>query len=347
MISSHRATRGVAPVATLAAAFALLVATAAPAAADTIGAGEASAFGATISLAGEELIPPTPVATATLPADVSETTVDIPAEPLAVAGTLNADASVHPEADLESSLAVVTQSVEGPYNAKAVGSVEEAEVLVDGLPEAVSLVTADVIRAEAVAVCRAGAIEYAANSEIINLNVGGTDVPLNDPLQQVIDALNDALEQTTLNQVVDIERNVITESADGIAVDALVVTLLAAAGEDPVAQVRIGHAEVNGVSCGAATQCSDGADNDGDSVIDAADPGCHTDNDPTNEGSFDPTDDDETDAPTGAIVSPDSPTAPAKAALPATGGNAASTVGLAAVMAAAALGIVTMRRRLG
>jgi len=41
--------------------------------------------------------------------------------------------------------------------------------------------------------------------------------------------------------------------------------------------------------------CSDGVDNDGDRKIDAADPGCHSDNDANNPGSFVPSDNDETD----------------------------------------------------
>ena len=43
-------------------------------------------------------------------------------------------------------------------------------------------------------------------------------------------------------------------------------------------------------------QCSDGADNDGDGAVDAADPGCHTDGDPTNMASFNPNDNDETNS---------------------------------------------------
>jgi len=45
----------------------------------------------------------------------------------------------------------------------------------------------------------------------------------------------------------------------------------------------------------AGTQCTDGIDNDGDSVIDTNDPGCHTDNNAANAASFDPTDNDERD----------------------------------------------------
>lgn len=345
MPRSHSRRSAAVPIAAVLAALSLLVGTAAPvAAAEQVGAGEASAFGATITLAGQELVPPTPVATAALGDDVSETTVDLPADPVAVSGTLNADAAVHAESDLESSLAVVPQPVEGPYNAKAVGSVEEAEVLVDAVAADVSLLTADAVRAEAVAVCRGGAVQYSAASEIVNLNIGGQDLPLNAPLEQVIDGLNDVLEQTTLDQVVDVQRNVITESPDGIAVDALVVTLLAAAGEDPVAQVRLGRAEVNSVTCAAPPQCSDTADNDGDGVIDAADSGCHTDGNADNPDSYDPTDDDERDE----VVSPDAaaPTPAAAGTLPVTGGDAASTAGLGAVMAAGALAIVALRRRL-
>ncbi|MEX1997333.1 MAG: NBR1-Ig-like domain-containing protein [Candidatus Andersenbacteria bacterium] len=42
-----------------------------------------------------------------------------------------------------------------------------------------------------------------------------------------------------------------------------------------------------------AAQCADTVDNDGDGVIDAADPGCHTDGNANNAASYDPLDDDE------------------------------------------------------
>ena len=49
----------------------------------------------------------------------------------------------------------------------------------------------------------------------------------------------------------------------------------------------------------AGPQCADGVDNDGDGVIDAQDPGCHTDGNPNNPASYDPTDNTERDAGTG------------------------------------------------
>jgi hypothetical protein len=42
-------------------------------------------------------------------------------------------------------------------------------------------------------------------------------------------------------------------------------------------------------------QCSDGLDNDSDGFVDTADPGCHSDGNAANAGSYNPNDDDETD----------------------------------------------------
>lgn len=248
----------------------LLLLPAGAAGAEPAGAGQASAFGATISAGGQTVVPPTPEASLTAPpgGTVHETLVDIPAEPVAVSGTLQADAAVHGLSDLPSTLTVNSQAVAGPYNARAYSLVEGLDVLLDTPSEGVSLLSADAVRAEAVAVCAAGTAKYSANSEIVDLRVGGEAIPLNAPTEQIVDAIGDLLEQTTLNQVVDVERNVVTTTADGIAVDALVVTVLAAAGT-PVAEVRIGHAEVRALDCTARMpECSDGSDNDGDGAVD-------------------------------------------------------------------------------
>jgi len=264
-MNKHAPRRCVGAGASLLAGLALAIAPASPAAAAT---GEASAFGATITAGGQDVVPPTPAVQLTAPGDAEDTAVGIPAEPLAVSGTLNAFASISPAGDLESALEVVEQELPGPYSARSEGLVEGAEVLLDAVAEDVSLVSADVIRAEAVAVCTDGTPTYSATSEIVNLDIGGEDVPLNEPLTQLIDGLNDALEQSGLDQVVDIERNVVTEiEGGGIAVDALVVTVLAAAGEAPLAQVRLGHAQVSGDVCNFP-ECADGMDNDGDMLVD-------------------------------------------------------------------------------
>jgi hypothetical protein len=271
-----------------------------PAGADPAQEGEGAAYGIQVSLAGSELIPATPEATATAPPfpeeDSAETTLPIDADPLAVNGTLNAAVALHSQADIGSSLEVEEQALAGPYNAAAVASVEDLEVLIDAVDDDIPLVEADLLRGEVVAKCTGEDVEYSAQSEAVNLVVGG-NASLGDLANDLIDQLFPSLDP--LDPIVDVEETVVTDlPGGGLAVDALVITLLEAAGETPLAQVRLGHAELSGVSCGAGgavPECSDTSDNDGDGVIDAEDPGCHTDGDATNPDSYDPDDDDETD----------------------------------------------------
>lgn len=270
-----------------------------PAGADPAKAGKADAFALTATLAGNALIPPTPAATVTAPpfADDEQTTIPIDAAPLAVDGTLVANARVHQASDIPSALEqpASAQAVAGPYNAQAVGQVEDLEVLVDAVAAGVPVVEADAVRGEAVAVCQGTTPTYSASSEVVNLVIGGED-PLSGPLNDLITQIADAIGASPLVDLVNIEVNKVTVSATGASVDALVVSVLQVA--DPAAppvQIRVGHAEVSGVTCGAIPQCSDTQDNDGDGRIDALDPGCHTDGNPNNPDSYDPNDDDESD----------------------------------------------------
>ena len=173
--------------------------------------------------------------------------------------------------------------------------IEGAEVLLDTVGEGVSLLSAAAIRSEAAVVCGA-TNSYTANSEIIDLNIGGEDIPLNAPLTDLIDAISGALTDSGLNAVADVQRNVVTQiPGGGIGVDALVVTVLAAIGETPLAQVRLAHAEVTAAACTPLPQCSDTADNDGDGKIDATDPGCHSDGNASNPATYVASDNDEAD----------------------------------------------------
>ncbi len=272
----------------------MAVLTVSPAGADPVSSGSASAFGGEVALQGEPVIVGGEAAVEAPPGDVTDTVVDIPAEPVAVSGTFTAIANAHVASDIESGLTVNEQTVAGPYNTRGLGQVEGAQVLLDVVGEGIPLVSAAAVRGEAVAVCTAGVVSYSANSEIIDLDIAGTDVPLNAPLQDLIDTLNGVLVDTGLSEVVNIERNVVTETeGGGIAVDALVVTVLAAAGDVPLATVRLGHAEVGPTSCDIP-ECSDTVDNDGDGTADIDDPACHTDGDADNPDSFDPLDDSET-----------------------------------------------------
>lgn len=278
-----------------------------PAAADPIGAGSASAFAITADVLGTNVIPPTPTAETTTPTadETTATVIDIPGDPLVVSGTLIARSAIHAASDLVSELhqPASQQAVAGPYNARAIGQIEDLSVLInEGVPGG-KLVSADLIRAEAVAVCAAGAVQYSANSEVVDLQIGGEDPfsgPLNDALKQITEGL------APLADLIAVDLNVVTPSATGVSVDAIVVTLLQAAADNgapgPLAKVVLGHAEVNGVACGGgplastSPQCSDTVDNPDpeDTVADAEDPGCHSDANKDNLGSYVPSDDDET-----------------------------------------------------
>jgi LPXTG-motif cell wall-anchored protein len=266
-----------------------------PAAAAPATTAAASGYGLNIDLAGTPLIETAGLATATLPpgeVDGPNSLLLVPVAPVVVNGTAVGLAGAHTASDLSSTLEQVQQAEPGPYNAVGVGLTDGASVLfgtpspVPGLPDVgVELLTADAVRAEAVGVCRNGVAQYSANSEIVDLNIGGTDVPLNAPITDLVDTLNTLLQP--LAAVVDIERNEVVDTPTGAAVNALHVTVLGLGGA-PLADVVIGHAEVGGLTCPDLAQCSDTEDNDGDGVIDAQDPGCLTP-----DGTYNPNDDDE------------------------------------------------------
>ncbi|MFL6204256.1 MAG: hypothetical protein ACJ739_02815 [Acidimicrobiales bacterium] len=296
-MKARRLAGAVAPLILLAA----LVGAAAPAGADPAQAGSGTAYGINAAVGGSDVIPPTPEASAEappFPADASETVVEVPADPLIVSGTFNADVAIHKDANVPSALEVEEQSLAGPYNASSVGSVDETEVLVDAVADDIPLVEADLIRGEVVAKCVGNAVQYSAQSEAVNLVVGG-DSSLGDAANDIIDQLFPGLDP--LDPIINLQETVVTQlQGGGMAVDAVVVTVLEAAGESPLAEVRLGHAELSGVTCGADAgggtppQCSDTKDNDGDGVIDADDPGCHSDGNADNPDSYVPNDDDET-----------------------------------------------------
>jgi len=280
-----------------------LVASSDPAGADPAQGGSAEAFAATATLADQSVIPPTPESTVDAPpfGDDSDTSIPIDADPLAVNGTLISSAKVHQASDIATALEqpASAQAVPGPYNAQGVGQIEDLEVIVDAVSEGVPLVEADAVRGEAVAKCVGNTASYSANSEVVNLVIGGQD-PLSGPLNDLVAQISGAINDSGLADLLDIDVNVTNVTATGASVDALVITVLEAAGDPPVAQGRLGHAEVSGVTCGAGgtggpPQCSDTVDNDDDGVIDAADPGCHSDGDADNPDTYVPSDDDETD----------------------------------------------------
>ncbi|MFZ6004477.1 MAG: hypothetical protein ACOYXM_11160 [Actinomycetota bacterium] len=330
------------------AAFAAIALGSAAAGADPVSGGSAAAHAIAIDLGGQEAAPPTPAVEAVAPPfadDQDETTIDIPAAPLAVSGTFIGKAAVHEASDLETTLGqpASAQAVDGPYNARAVGQIEALQVLIDEQVPGGQLLNAELITGEAVAVCRGGTVQYSASSEVVNLQIGDQD-PLSGPLNELITQISEGISGSELAQLIDIDVNVVTNTPTGAAVDALVVTLLAAAGEAPAGQIRLGHAEVANVACGGdLPECSDTVDNADpeDTLADAADPGCHTDGDANNPTTYDPLDDDERDT---EVLGGTALPKPSPGPLALTGGEV--TTGLAALLGLAALATFALRRRL-
>mgnify|MGYP001578001298 CR=1 FL=1 len=245
------------PLILIAAAVLALGALTATASAAPVGSGSASSFAVTADVFGTNVIPPTPTAETTAPADGENdaTLINIPGDPLVVNGTLIARSAVHQASDLPSEMGQpdAQQTVAGPYNARAIGQIEDLSVLInEGIPGG-QLVSADLIRAEAVAVCNAGAVQYAASSEVVDLQIGGED-PLSGPINDALRHITDGLDP--LADLISVDLNVVSVTPTGASVDAVVVTLLQAAEDNgapgPLAQIRLGHAEVSNVACADA-----------------------------------------------------------------------------------------------
>jgi hypothetical protein len=167
----------------------------------------------------------------------------------------------------------------------AFGSVENAVVNVG----AVAL-TADVVQANAAATCGAnGQPGLSGSSQLVGLTARALGIPLNVPIN--------AAPNTTLINLLGIKvvLNEQTTANGEITVRAIHVTAPALGIDVVVAEAR---ADYNGNPCAPAPkpQCSDGVDNADpeDALADANDPGCHTDGNPGNPGTYNPNDNDET-----------------------------------------------------
>ena len=142
--------------------------------------------------------------------------------------------------------------------------------------------------------CRGQAPTQTNTSSVIGL--GGTGVPL--PAPGCADGTADTV--TGIPTILPIVCNGDdTNGAQGSnpygvrdALDAFVLSTGTAA----AARVFTAGSESTAKAPEAGSQCSDGIDNDGDGLIDAADPGCHSDGNPNNPGSYNPGGTSETNA---------------------------------------------------
>jgi hypothetical protein len=275
-----------------------------PAYAQQLVATSARAFGASIDLLNSPLLPPTPNVTAGPgPGTGSNNLLTVPLSTLVSAGVVSAKArtTLNPviTPELPADRLRVFQPAGAPrpaaFNAQAYARVTGAVIAAQEgaeLPPAVgalfgqgTVLSADVIHAEALVGCVAGGAVIVGGSQLAGATLLGVD------LTQLLDG--------TLNQVVPIGNTVLSllggslianetvQTTNGVAINALHLNV------PNLLDVTLAHAEVSGAACREAPECSDGIDNDGDGRIDIADPECHTDGNPDNPASYDPNDDSE------------------------------------------------------
>lgn len=166
-----------------------LIGTAGTASGDASSAAEGSAFG--LSLEGPVPIEATPVVEARIPpgtsAEDEDVILEVPADPVATSFT----ALVKAEAARDSTIEALLQSTiadaagaalpEG-WNGRGYAITEDLEALAGNL-------TADVVESEAAAACVGGEVALASAARILNLSIGGQDIPVinPDPNQVVFD----------------------------------------------------------------------------------------------------------------------------------------------------------------
>ena len=251
-----------------------------------------------MTLGGTDVIPPTPESEASLTGSDSDSDTLIAVPGRAAARQRHAERLGDRAPGRRHRLRAQPTSMAGPYNAQALGQVEALDVLVDVPTEDIPLVEAELITGEAVAECVGDTVEYAASSDATSSWTSPAKGALGDLTEEVVDRSSRVSPGRP-------DRELRAGRADAAGRrpgrrrprgD----RLEAADPEVGLVQVRLGHAELSGVTCGDAgggdtPECSDATDNDGDEVIDADDPGCHTDGNPDNPDSYDPEDDDEGD----------------------------------------------------
>ena len=141
--------------------------------------------------------------------------------------------------------------------------------------------------------CRGAAPVVTNTSEVVGL--GGTGVPL--PAAGCANGTPDT--QSGLPGLLPIICNAEEMVGDNAAVREALDVFALQVGTNSLLKETTAASESLSVAPEAGAQCSDAIDNDGDGVIDTADPGCHTDGNAGNPASFDANDNDETNAATG------------------------------------------------
>jgi hypothetical protein len=138
--------------------------------------------------------------------------------------------------------------------------------------------------------CQGQAPQQTNTSSVISL--GGTGVPI--PAAGCDNGTPDTVTgiPTLLPIVCNADDTNGTQAGAPYGVREALDAFVLATGTAAAAKLTVAGADSRAVAPGAGgggpEQCSDGIDNDGDGLIDAADPQCHTDGNPGNPGSYNP-----------------------------------------------------------
>ncbi|MBA2726103.1 MAG: hypothetical protein H0U53_08945 [Actinobacteria bacterium] len=187
------------------------------------------------------------------------------------------------------------------------GSQAEAAVTKVTLSDAAgTILEARVLTSQASATCTGNAATFTSSSEVVGLNVLGEDISVDGGQPDQLDLGPLGVLYVNYNET----------DADSTTQRALFLDNNAVIGDVIIAE---SIADIEGGCGGGQEICGNGIDDDGDGLIDEDcppnpecsdnvdngdpednladedDPGCHTDGDPNNPGSYDPNDDDETD----------------------------------------------------
>lgn len=249
-----------------------------------------SAYG--VQLAGPVPIEATPEVSATLATgQVSDTLLEVPADPLATSFT----ASVTADAQKNSTLDMTLQSV---MIAAAPGAPDKwnsrGHAITEDLGAVTDQILADVIESESAATCDGNDPVFGSAARIVNLSVAGTPIviPPPAPNQVIVDAAGITITFWETNW--DPATGGTTDGSSTVFTNG--VHIIAPGGIDLI----VSHSEAT-AACTAAqpadSECEDGTDNNDpeDSLADQDDPGCHSDGDASNAASYEPGDDDERD----------------------------------------------------
>lgn len=248
----------------LTAAFATAIAVSAtgPAWAEPARTSSAGAYGLQASVLGTQLVPPTPVVAVSQPPDTGRTVgdnvnatlpVDLPG--LAVTGVVTAVGEAHRADDIVPALtapvgqfsdAVTLTGVNSRGLARAenltlVGNIPLVDVLA-GQVARQGLLSAGSVQAEAVAKCVNNQPVFDTGYNIVDLNVAGAAIPLNDLVATLLNLLN----LPGVINVVQGETGVLPDG--GVFINALHITV-------PLldADIIVGHAEARmPANCGIA-----------------------------------------------------------------------------------------------